>query len=380
MLFDYETLRIIWWGVLVILACGFAVTDGFDLGIGMLLPFVGKTDNERRVLLNTIGPTWEGNQTWLITLGGISFGAWSIVYAAVFSGLYLALILLLFALFMRPVGFDYRSKLPDPRWRNAWDWALFVGGAAPALVLSLAVGNLLLGLPFYLEPDFRIHYTGGFWELFTPFALLCGAVGVAMFVMHGAVYLFCRTEGAIAQRAWCVAHYASAVFVLGFLLAGGWIAFGVEGYRIVSPVDTNAANLVLAKTVEKFTGGWLANYHHNVWLLLAPLLALSGVLGMRRCLRRNLSERAFLLSSLAIIGTLLTAGGSMFPFILPSATESNSSLTVWDASGSAYSLQLLLYATVILLPIVVLYTAWVYRVLRGKVTVEQIQQQGRSLY
>jgi cytochrome bd ubiquinol oxidase subunit II len=171
-MFDYETLRIIWWAILAFLVCGFTVMDGFDLGIGMLLPFLGKTDDERRVMLNTVGPTWEGNQTWLVTLGGISFGAWSLVYATVFSGLYTGMLVLLFGLFLRPVGFDYRSKLPDPRWRSSWDWALFLGGLVPSVVLSLAVGNIILGLPFQLDNELRSIYTGGFWDLFNPFSLL----------------------------------------------------------------------------------------------------------------------------------------------------------------------------------------------------------------
>ncbi|MBT3812023.1 MAG: cytochrome d ubiquinol oxidase subunit II, partial [Gammaproteobacteria bacterium] len=154
-MFDFETIRIIWWGLLIFVICGFLVTDGFDFGIAMLLPFLGKTDDERRVMLNSIGPTWEGNQVWLVVLGGIALGAWALVYAVLFSGLYTAMLVLLFGLFLRPVGFDYRSKLPNPRWRSAWDWALFAGGAVPVVVLSLVAGNLILGLPFQLDADLR---------------------------------------------------------------------------------------------------------------------------------------------------------------------------------------------------------------------------------
>src|SRR6516165_921644 len=186
---DYETLKVIWWLFIGVLLIGFAVTDGFDLGIGTLLPFLGRNDEERRVMLNSVGPTWEGNQVWFITAGGAIFAAWPVVYATAFSGFYVALILTLFALFFRPVGFEYRSKLADPRWRNAWDWALFVGGAVPALIFGVAFGNLLQGVPFHFDADQRVFYTGSFWGLLNPFALLAGVVSLAMLAMHGAIFL-----------------------------------------------------------------------------------------------------------------------------------------------------------------------------------------------
>src|SRR5437764_1888445 len=184
---DYETLKLLWWVFIGVLLVGFAVMDGFDLGVGALLPFVGRSDEERRVILNAVGPTWEGNQTWLITAGGATFAAWPLLYAAAFSGFYCALLLTLFALFFRPVGFDYRSKVDDPRWRSAWDWGLFVGGTVPAVVFGVAFGNLLQGVPFQFDPTtMRATYSGSFWELLNPFGLLAGAVSLAMLVMHGA--------------------------------------------------------------------------------------------------------------------------------------------------------------------------------------------------
>jgi cytochrome d ubiquinol oxidase subunit II len=377
---DFETLRLIWWGILVFLVCGFAVLDGFDLGIGILLPFVGKTDDERRVILNTVGPTWEGSQTWLITLGGISFGAWSIVYAAFFSGLYTGLLVLLFALFLRPVGFDYRSKLPNPRWRNAWDWALFIGGLVPATVLSLAAGNLIMGLPFQLTNELRSVYSGGFWDLFHPFPLLCAVTGVALFTLHGAVFLHWRTEGALAERALRVIRWSSPLFAAGFILAGIWVGLDVDGYRIVSPIDTSIAANPLAKTVIKAPGLWLNNYRLFPWLAAAPIVVLAGSWLVVKCSGGSRHGAAFAVSSLMTIGAIVTAGGSMFPFIMPSSTHPYSSLTVWDASSSQYTLQLLLAATVALMPIVLVYTIWVYRVLRGKVTVEHIRGNEHTLY
>ncbi len=379
-MFDYETLRIIWWAILVFLICGFAVLDGFDLGIGLLLPFLGKTDDERRVMLNTVGPTWEGSQTWLVTLGGISFGAWSLVYATLFSGLYTGMLVLLFGLFLRPVGFDYRSKLADPRWRSAWDWALFAGGAVPAIVLSLAAGNLILGLPFQLDNDLRSIYSGGFWDLFQPFALLCVAVGVALLCLHGAVFLNWRTEAALAQRARCVILWSSLIFTVSFIAAGLWIAFGVDGYRITSLIDTTHIVNPLAKTVEKTAGLWLDNYSKYPWLLLSPVLAIVGAGLVVLLSAKRYAGWAFVLSSLVVISVIVTAGGSLFPFIIPSSIAPASSLTVWDASASRYTLQLLFVATVLLMPIVLAYTVWVYRVMRGKITVEDIQKNQHVLY
>lgn len=379
-MFDFETLRIIWWAILVFLVCGFAVLDGVDLGIGILLPFLGKTDEERRVILNTVGPTWEGSQTWLVTLGGISFGAWSLVYASFFSGLYTGLLVLLFALFLRPAGFDYRSKIADRRWRSAWDWALFLGGLVPAVVLCLAAGNLIIGLPFQLDGDLRSVYSGGFWDLFQPFALLCSLTGVALFVLHGAVFLHWRTEGLMAERALKVIRWSGPAFAAGFVLAGLWVGLGVEGYRIDSAVDSSATESPLAKTVSKAVGFWLENYRVNPWLSGAPLVALIGSWAVISCSVKRYQLSAFVVSSLIVIGAVITAGGSMFPFIMPSSTHPQSSLTVWDASASQYTLQLLLAATVTLMPVVMAYTVWVYRVMRGKVTVEQIRTNEHGLY
>lgn len=379
-MFDYETLRVIWWAFLVFLVCGFTVMDGFDLGIGMLLPFLGKTDDERRVMLNTVGPTWEGNQTWLVTLGGISFGAWSLVYATVFSGLYTGMLVLLFGLFLRPVGFDYRSKLTDPRWRSSWDWALFFGGAVPSVVLSLAVGNVILGLPFQLDNELRSIYIGGFWDLFNPFSLLCVVVGVSLLYLHGAVFLHWRTEVELAERARRVIVWSGLVFALSFAATGFWLTYGQDGYLITSAIDTNSSANPLAKTVTKSTGLWLNNYGVYPALMLAPLMALLGVLLVIFCSIKRYVGTAFVVSCLVVISAIITAGGSMFPFILPSSIHPASSLTVWDASASRYTLQLLFFATVLLMPIVMAYTAWVYRVMRGKVTVEDIQNNQHILY
>ena len=257
MLFEYDTLKVIWWLFVGVLLIGFAVTDGFDLGIGALLPFVGKTDDERRIIINSIGAHWEGNQVWFVTAGGATFAAWPIVYATAFSGMYWALMLVLFALFFRPVGFKYRSKLHDPRWRNTWDWLLFVGGSVPALVFGIAFGNLLLGVPFDFNRDLMVKYSGSFFGLLNPFALLSGVLSVCMLVMHGAVYLQLKTGGEVAVRAKHAALLFAILTMAAFALAGVWLATGIEGYRIVSMPAPHEVITPLDKVVERAPGAWL---------------------------------------------------------------------------------------------------------------------------
>src|SRR5450631_3014377 len=220
---DYQTLRIIWWLLLGILLIGFAVMDGFDLGVGMLLPFIGRSDTERRVVINTIGPVWEGNQVWLILGGGAIFAAWPALYAASFSGFYLAMMLVLGALILRPVGFKFRSKMPGARWRASWDWALFAGGAVPALVFGVAMGNLVEGVPFSFDSELRATYAFGLFDLLNPFALLCGMVSIAMLLTHGAVYLSVKSDGAVARRARAISRFAALAWLLLFALAGLWL-------------------------------------------------------------------------------------------------------------------------------------------------------------
>jgi len=378
--FDYEMLKLIWWLFIGVLLIGFAVMDGFDMGVAAWLPFLGKSDDERRVIINTIGPTWEGNQTWLITAGGAIFAAWPLVYAAAFSGLYVALLLVLFALFFRPVGFDYRSKLANPRWRNGWDWALFAGGAIPALVFGVAFGNLLIGLPFYYDDTLRSFYTGSFWALLNPFALLCGVVSLSMLMMHGAIYLQLRTDSTVQKRAQTAALMMGVVCAASFALAGIWIVYGIDGYVITSTQDANIALNPLAKTVAKSAGAWLSNYHTYPWMILAPIAGFAGIALALMSAQLKHERTAFIFSSMAIAGIILTAGFSMFPFIMPSSTNPISSLTIWDAVSSKKTLGIMLIVTLIFLPLIMIYTSWVYRVLRGKVTVQSIKDNTHTAY
>lgn len=377
---EYEILRLLWWTVLGVLLIGIAVMDGFDMGTAILLPWIGRTDIERRIVINTVGPVWEGNQVWLILGGGAIFAAWPPLYAVAFSGFYLAMLLLLCALILRPVGFKFRSKLPGERWRSVWDWALFVGGLVPALVFGVAFGNVLQGVPFRFDDTLRMTYTGSLFDLFNPFALLCGLVSVAMITTHGATWLACKTEGALRERAQQAGLFAALALAVLFVLGGFW-ATQLSGYVLQSFPGVDAASNPLGKQVIRQAGALMANYGAVGWTALAPALGVAGAsLAALLLAKRQLRWLAFLCSALAIAGVIATAGISLFPFMLPSSLDPVSSLTVWDASSSMTTLLIMTVATVLLLPIVLAYTAWVYRVLRGPVTQQQIESDPHISY
>jgi cytochrome d ubiquinol oxidase subunit II len=377
---DYETLRLIWWLLVGVLLIGFAVMDGHDMGVGTLLPFAGRSDVERRVIINTVGPHWDGNQVWFITAGGAVFAAWPLVYATAFSGFYWALLAVLWALFLRPTGFDFRSKIADPRWRSFWDWGLFVGSAVPPLIFGVAFGNLLLGVPFHFDANLVPYYTGTFWQLLNPFALLAGVVSTAMITFHGANYLVHRTEGDIQRRARTAAIVFGVLLLVTFGLAGIWVSAGVGGYTIVAGADPSAVSNPLAKEVVAQPGAWLANYGRHPLTLAAPFLAIVATLAGLWFVSRSRGLGAFACSSLAMAGVILTAAVSMFPFVMPSSSSPGSSLTVWDATSSHLTLGIMLWAVVIFMPLIIFYTRWAYGVMAGKVTVDYIRRNERSAY
>lgn len=377
---DYTTLKLIWWVLIGVLLIGFALTDGFDMGTGALLPFLGKNDDERRIIINTIGPTWEGNQVWFVTAGGAIFAAWPLVYASAFSGFYVALLLVLFALFFRPVGFDYRGKIDDPRWRNAWDWALFTGSVVPSLVFGVAFGNLLQGVPFSFDNDLRVTYTGSFWALLNPFALLCGLVSLLMLVSHGAAFLRTKTEGIVLARASRVLRYSSLATLVLFLIAGTLIATHVTGFHLTQAPPTDGPANPLLKQAATAPGLWMANYTAYPWMIAAPVLGCLGILLAALLATSPMRKTGFVATGIAIIGIILTAGFSMFPFIMPSSSSPQSSLTLWDATSSQLTLKVMLFAVIVFLPLILIYTGWVYRVIRGKVTHETLQENTHSMY
>jgi cytochrome d ubiquinol oxidase subunit II len=373
-MFDYEMLRLIWWTLLGVLLIGFALTDGFDLGVAALLPFVARSDAERRMVINSIGPTWEGNQVWFILGGGAIFAAWPFVYAVSFSGFYLAMFLVLAALILRPVGFKYRSKKPDPAWRARWDWTLFVGGLVPALVFGVAVGNVLLGAPFRLDGDLRAFYDGTLLGLFTPFTLVCGLLSVAMLVLHGAAWLSIKVEhGPVHDRARTFGTVAAIASILLFAVGFAFVAWGDIGYRIVGAVDPLGPSNPLRMTAERAGGAWLDNYATYPWMTALPMLGFAGAVLALVGIRRGREVLAFAGSSLAATGIIATVGFAMFPFILPSSIDAHSSLTVWNASSTPKTLGIMLFVTLVFLPIVLAYTAWAYRVMFGRVTAEAVR-------
>jgi cytochrome d ubiquinol oxidase subunit II len=363
---DYSILQAIWWGLIGVLLLGFALTDGFDMGACIVLPFIARTDTERRIVINALGATWEGNQVWFVTAGGATFAAWPRVYASAFSGFYVALLLVLFAMFFRPVGFDYRSKLSNPRWRAFWDWALCVGSLVPALVFGVAFGNLLQGVPFSFDGDLRVTNTGTFLGLLNPFALLCGLVSVAMLIAHGSALLRLKTEGKVATRAAVAQRWAAVTTFVLFLAAGIWVATALNGYRTAG---TGA--------VQMAPGAWMDNFTAHVGNFAAPAL---GLLGALAAMSWRGPLVGFMATCVTVIGVILTAGIAMFPFVMASSSAPDQSLTVWNATSSQLTLQIMLIAVVVLLPIVLVYTSWVYRVMFGRVSAEAIEKESHTLY
>lgn len=371
---DYMTLRFIWWAILGVLLVGFAIMDGFDLGVAMLHPFVARTDVERRVSINAIGPVWEGNQVWFILGGGAVFAAWPPLYSASFSGFYLAMLLVLIGFILRPVAISFRGKSDHPLWRAVWDWLFFVSGLVPSLLFGVAFGNLLLGVPFHFDQSLRFVYEGGFTTLLRPFPLLCGVVSVFMILTQGAAWLAGKSEGAVSVRARRIGALAALMLVALFLGAGLWVATGVEGYRIESAVDFSGPSNPFGKNVLRGAGDWLLNYARHPVTALAPLAGLLGALLAAVLLAAGARRAALFASSVATAGVVTTAGFGLFPFLLPSSSHPGESLTVWDASSSQGTLGLMLIAVIVFLPIILAYTSWVYYVLRGPVTEAGIEK------
>ncbi len=375
---DYPTLRVIWWGLLGVLLIGMAILDGYAMGAMSLMPFLGKTDAERRAMINSVAATWEGNQVWLIVGGAAIFAAWPFVYAASFSGFYLAMFLVLVALILRPVSFKYRGKKADPKWRRNWDWALFAGSFVPALVFGVAIGNVLSGASFRLDSDLRITYEGGTFlsllKLFTPFTVLCGLLSVTMLTMQGAAWLGLKLEkGEVNDRATRWGSWAALVTLVLFALGYVFVRFGGLGYQVVGEVLPSGASNPTRAEVIPSAGGWLVNFGKHPWMWAGPALGFAGAFLAFVALRTRLGFLAFLASSLSIFGIISTVGLSMFPIILPSAIDPRSSLLVWTSSSSHMTLGIMLFVTAVFLPLILFYTSWVYKVLFGRVGVEQLK-------
>lgn len=376
---DYATLRIIWWVLLGLLLIGFAIMDGYDLGSAILIPFVGRNDTERRVVINCVGPYWEGNQVWFILGGGAIFAAWPLLYAVSFSGFYLAMFVVLCTFIIRPVAFKYRSKMPQKSWRNTFDALLSGAAFVAALIFGVAVGNVIQGVPFHFDPDLRVFYTGTFWQLLNPFALLCGLLSVSMIIMQGGYYLASKTENNLRERALKAARLMSLIVIILFAVGGYWVS-QIKGYSVITSLGSEGPSNPLHKVVELQPGAWLKNYTALPWTIIAPLLGFSGALLSLLFSSFWRSKLSLVLSSLSIFGIISTVGLSLFPFLLPSSSMPTASLLLWDSSSSQITLTIMLAATVIFLPLILGYTAWVIRVMRGPVTVEHIQQSDKDSY
>ncbi len=348
---DYEVLRFIWWLLIGILLIGLQMPTGSTWG-GHARHFLDTTTPGVRMPINAIAPHWDGNQVWLITAGGALFAAWPMVYAAAFSGFYVAMILVLASLFFRPVGFDYRSKIEDTRWRNMWDWGIFIGSFVPPLVIGVAFGNLLQGVPFHVDEYLRLFYTGNFFQLLNPFGLLAGIVSVAMILTQGATYLQMRTVGELHLRTRTVSMVAALVTLVCFALAGVWVYYGIDGYVVKSVIDHTGPSNPLTKEVVREAGAWMVNFNNMPALWAVPALGVVLPLLTVVSTKADKGAWAFLFSSLTLACIILTAGIAMFPFIMPSSTMLNANLTMWDATSSPWTLNLMTYIDIVFVPII----------------------------
>ena len=346
---DYEILRLIWWLFIGVLLVGFAIMDGQDMGVGSLLPFLGKNDTDRRCMINSVAPHWDGNQVWLLTGGGAIFAAWPLLYGAAFSGFYWAMLIVLLALILRPVGFDFRGKMAGTRWRNTWE-------------------------------SLRPFYTGSFFGLLNPFGLLCGVVSLLMIVFHGANYLVLRTDGDLQRRAMSISTISGIATAALFVLGGVWTYFGIDGMVVSAGLDPAGPSNPLLKTVDIATGAWFANFANYPVLWLVPILAVLGAMGGVFFAKQLKGGMAIVCSSVMLLGIILTPLLSMFPFIMPSSTDPRSSLTIWDCTSSQLTLEVMLFVTLLLLPLVLIYTGWAYRTMSGKLNAEYIRKNDHDLY
>ncbi len=377
---DYEILKVIWWLFIGVLLVGFAVMDGQDMGVGTLLPFLGKTDTDRRCMINSVAPHWDGNQVWLLTGGGAMFAAWPLMYATAFSGFYWAMFIVLVALIFRPVGFDFRGKVHNTQWKNTWDWLLFIGSAVPPIIFGVAFGNLLQGVPFHFNDVLRPIYTGSFFGLLNPFGLLCGVLSLVMIVYHGANYLVLRTEGDLQGRAVAVSAVTGVLTAVLFVLGGVWTYFGIDGMIITGGLDPAGPANPMLKTVELASGAWFSNYASYPVLWIVPALGIVASLVGVVLIRQLKAGLAIVCSGASLLSIILTPLVSMFPFILPSSSDARSSLTIWDCTSSQLTLEIMLFVTLIFLPIVLIYTGWAYRTMSGKLNAEYIRKNDNQLY
>lgn len=383
MIFDYGTLKIIWLFIIGFIMMGFAITGGADLGVGVLIPTLGRNDDERKIILRSIGPTWEGNQVWLITGGAAIFAAWPFVYATLFSSLYFALLIVLLALILRPPGIDYREKIISPFWRQFWDWSLGFSGFVPALLFGVVFGNVFLGFPFTFDESLRSHYTGSLISLLTPFPILCGMFSLSLLLTQGALFLQLKTKSTkstkssktsstsstpsiptsdIAKRAKVTALLFTILAFILFMICFYWTTV-LPGAFITDMPDINSSFNPLMKTVEVLPGHWFLRFDIRPmgWYLPGFILLSFLFTGILTFL--NFSKMAILFNSINLILIIFLVGFMLYPFILPSTLNPNHGLTIWDATSSYLTLTWMFWGVVIFFPIVLSYTIWVFKIM-----------------
>ena len=333
-MFDLNTL---WFVLITVLFIGYFVLEGFDYGVGILLPFLGKDDRERRVIINTIGPVWDGNEVWLLTAGGAIFAAFPHWYATMFSGFYLALVLMLFALILRGVGLEFRSKEKYPAWRTTWDWAIFAGSFIPALLWGVALGNLLRGVPI----DQKMTYVGGFFDLLNPYALLGGLTTLAMFTLHGAMYISLKTTSDMGVRAIAATKKVGPVATILVFL---FVIVGYFATDAFTRLGINPGLVPLTAGGTLLAAGWFIHHDRPGW--------------------------AFLFNCLAIAFSTITIFMSLYPRVIVSSLNPDWSLTIYNASSSPYTLTVMSIVALIFVPIVLVYQGWTYWVFRQRISSE----------
>ncbi|HMM21932.1 MAG TPA: cytochrome d ubiquinol oxidase subunit II [Selenomonadales bacterium] len=331
-------LNVLWFILIAVLFMGFFFLEGFDYGVGMLLPFLGRTDTERRLLINSIGPVWDGNEVWMITAGGAMFAAFPHMYATLFSGFYLALFLMLVALILRGIAFEFRSKQPGPAWRGTWDWMIFGGSLVPALLWGVAVTNLLQGVPI----DSRMQYAGTFFDLLSPYTLAGGLAFLFVFAYHGAAYLTLKVEGELVDRA------REAALRLGV------------------PAAVMCLGLVALTHLQTDLFNWPA-----AGVLL--YLAVAGFAGSYAAMAARRFGWAFIGSSLTIVLTTVALFTGLFPRLMVSSLNPAWSLTIVNAASSPYTLKIMTIAALTLVPVVLAYQAWTYWVFRKRVSARHLE-------
>lgn len=376
---DYEALRFIWWVLIGVLFVGFAVADGFDMGVGALVPLIGKTNTERRMMINTIAPHWDGNQVWLITAGGALFAAWPMVYAASFSGFYLAMTLTLAALWLRPLCLEYRAKIDDVKWRKALDVGISISGFVPPLIIGVAFGNLLQGVPLDINNLLMVTYDGSFFGLLNPFGILCGLVSVLMFLNQGSTWLQMKASDEVRTRATSLTQITGVLSAALFVAAGFWVS-NLDGFVVNSVIDGNAASNPLNKEVITQAGAWMNNFHEYPLMWAAPILGVVMPILAAVFSRVGKPAFAFITASLGTAGTIFTAGFAMFPFVMPSSINPNVSLTIWDATSSEMTLKLMTGVAAVFVPIILLYTAFCYYKMYGRISKSDVEDNQKSMY